>query len=145
MNREQNDSFNETTGRPARGLLWGVIGTFNLLLAVASGGFAVAALINPGLLLTDGGERTPAVDFYVKYYAVRSLCLSSLTVVLALLGSSNWLGALLIVVGLIQAGDALIGASYGSWSQTLLPAVAAASHLASASWLLRHRLRPWRD
>ena len=126
-------------------MLWKVIVTFNLLIALASGGFAVAALINPAFLLPSGSEVTPAVDFYVRYYAVRSLLLLSCIVILALLGSTSWLGGFLILAGLIQAGDVLIGTSYGSWQQILLPAIAAGIHLASARWILRYRLQAWRD
>lgn len=117
----------------------------NVAAALASGGLAMAAVINPGLLLPERDEVTPAVKFYAKYFAARSLPLSMMVVVLVLLGSNNWLGAFLILSGLVQAADALILASYRNQAQSLAPAAAATVHLVSAWWLLHGRSRPWRD
>lgn len=103
----------------------------------------MAAVVDPGLLL-EGNEVTPGAEFYARYFAARSLPLSATVVALILLRSANWLGAFLIAAGLVQAADALIGASYRNRGQTLAPA-AAAVHLASARWLLRCRPRPRRD
>lgn len=117
----------------------------NAAAALGSGGFAVAALVDPGLILPEGQEATPAAGFYAKLFAARSLPISTAVLTLTLLRSTNWLGAFLALAGLVQAADALIGAGYRNRAQTIAPAAAATIHLASARWLLRGRPQPWRD
>lgn len=143
MNRKQNHSVKKLNRDVRRGRFY--IVTVNVLIVLASGIFAVAALIDPGLLLPSGSVVTPAADLYVRFYAARSLPLTGFIVALVLLGSTSWLGGLLILAGLIQALDSLIGLSYGNLGQTLFPAVAAVIHLVSASWLLRSHPQLWRD
>ena len=145
MSRKQNDSVKQTNQEVSGGTLRKVIVTVNVLVAAASGVFAVAALIKPNLLLPSGSVVTSAADLYVKFYAARSLPLTGFIAALGLLGSTSWLGALLILAGLVQALDALIGLNYGNLGQTLFPAVAATIHFVSAGWLLRHHRQSWRD
>ena len=111
----------------------------NVITALGSGGSAVAALVKPELLLPEGYELTPAAGFYAKMYAARSVPLCVMVVILTFLGSTNRLGVFLILADLVQAADALIGAGYRIRGQTILPAAAAAVHLASARLLLRGR------
>ena len=127
------------------GAIWRTIAAANVVAALGSGGSAVAAVVDPGVLLPEGNEVTPAAEFYTKYFAARSVPLSTIVAALILLRSTNWLGAFLVFAGLVQAADALIGVSYRNRQQTFAPAAAAAIHLASARWLLRDRQRPWRD
>jgi hypothetical protein len=129
--------------RSPGGAFWWTIAVANAAAALGSGGFAVAAVVNPGLLLPEGNEVTPAAEFYAKMFAARSLPLSAAVTALILLRSTDRLSAFLIVAGVVQAADALIGASYRNRGQTLAPAAAAALHFASARWLLRGRLRSW--
>lgn len=131
--------------RPPGGAVWGAIAVANAAATLASGGSAAVALVDPGLLLPEEIEATPAAEFYAKMFAARSLPLSATVVALVLLRSTSWLGAFLILAGLVQAADALIGAGYRNRGQTIAPAAAAAVHLASARWLLHGRPRPWRD
>ena len=145
MSRKQKRPFGRPNQETTNGTLRKVIVTANLLIALASGGFAVAALVNPASLLLGASEVTTAVSFYASYYAARSLPLTAFIVVLGLSGSTNWLGAFLIFAGLVQAGDALVATDYGGWEQILLPAVAAVVHLFSARWLLRSSPQPWRN
>jgi len=130
--------------RSPGGALWWTIAAANAAAALASGGFAAAAAVNPGVLLPEGHEATPAAAFYARYFAARSLPLAAMVVALVLRRSTDRLGTFLVLAGLVQAADALIGASYRNRGQTLAPAAAAALHLASARWLLRDRPQPWR-
>ena len=145
MNRKQNDSAEQTNQKVSGRVFRKVVVTVNVLVVAASGVFAAAALINPGILLPSESVVTSATDLYVKFYAARSLPLTGFIAALGLFGSTSWLGALLVLAGLVQALDALIGLSYGNLGQTLFPAVAAILHLVSAGWLLRHHRQPWRD
>lgn len=95
--------------------------------------------------MPEGQEATPATGFYARLFAARSLPISAAVLALTLLRSTSWLGAFLILAGLVQAADALIGAGRRNRAQTLAPAAAAAIHLASARWLLGGRPQPWRD
>ncbi len=109
MNRKQNDSAEQTNQEVSGGLRRKVIVTVNVLVAAASGIFAVAALINPNILLPSESVVTSAADLYVRFYAARSLPLTGFIAALGLLGSTSWLGGLLVLAGLVQALDALIG------------------------------------
>lgn len=131
--------------RSSVGALWWTIAAANAAAALASGGYAAVAVVDPGLLLPGGMEATPAAEFYARYFAARSLPLSAAVVALVLLRSTNWLGAFLVLAGLVQAADALIGAGYRNPGQTFAPAAAAVLHLASAWWLLRAHPQPWQD
>ncbi len=122
-----------------------MIAAANAAAALGSGGFAVAAVVDPGLLLPQGNEVTPAVEFYARYFAARSLPLSATVVALILRKSTHRLRAFLVLAGLVQAADALILVSYRNRGQALAPAAAAVVHLASARWLLRGRPRSRRD
>jgi len=121
------------------GARWWTVAIINAAVTLASGGFAAAAAVKPGVLLPEGQEATPAATFYARYFAARSVPLAAMVVVLTLRKSTNRLSALLVLAGLVQAADALIGASYRNRAQTLAPALVAAFHLASARWLLRDR------
>lgn len=138
--------MNRDTNRMATGgVLRGAIVAANAVAALGSGGFAVAALVDPELLFPDGQEATPAAEYYARLFAARSLPISAAALALTLPRSNNWLGVFPILAGLVQAADALIGVSYRNRAQTLAPAAAAAVHLASARWLLGDHPRPWRD
>lgn len=126
-------------GRAPGGARWWALATVNAVVTLVSGGFAAAAAVDPGVLLPEGQEATPAATFYARYLAARSLPLAATTIVLVLRRSTNRLGAVLVLAGLVQAADALIGASYRNRAQMIAPAAASACHLASAWWLLRGR------
>ena len=132
----------ETNRRSPGETVRGTIDVANTVAALGSGGFAVAALVNPGLLLPEENEVTPAAEFYARMFAARSVPLCATVIALILLRSTKLLGAFLAFAGLVQAADALIGASYRIRGQTFVPAVAAVIHFASARWLLRGQLRP---
>ena len=135
--------MNKKTNRrsPGDAVRW-AIDVANAVTALGSGGFAMAALVKPELLLPEGREVTPAAEFYARMYAARSVPLCATVTALILLRSTKLLGAFLAFAGLVQAADALIGASYRIRGQTFVPAVAAVIHFASARWLLRGQLRP---
>jgi hypothetical protein len=141
----EDDVDRGTSRRSPGGTIQGTIAAANVAAALASGGLAAAAMVKPGLLLPDGDEATPAAAFLARYVAARSLPLSATVVALALLRSTNWFGACLVLAGLVQAADAVIGAGSRRRIQTLAPAAAATLHLASAWSLLRGRPHPWRD
>ncbi len=145
MVRRRSYSEREVSYGSSVGVVRWTIDAANAVAALGSGGSAVAVLVDPGLLLPEGQEVTPAAEFYAKMYAARSLPLSAMVVAFILLRSHSWLGAFLVFAGVVQAADSLIGASYRIRGQAIVPAAAAAIHLASAWWLLRDRSRPWRD
>jgi len=145
MMRGQNRSAEEINWRSPSGAVWVTIAAANTVVALSSGGFAVAAVVDSGLLLPGSLRFPPAAEFYARYFAARSLPLSAMVVALILLKSTHRLGAFLVLAGLVQAADALILVGYRNRGQALAPAAAAVVHLASARWLLRGESQPRRD
>ncbi|GII28479.1 hypothetical protein [Planotetraspora mira] len=115
-----------------------VIAVANGAVALLSGVSSVAGVIKPGLGLPKGAPITAGVDFYVRAYAVRALPLS--VVALVMLASGSWAGlaAMLIVLGLAQVGDSVLGAMRRNLGMFLGPAVSALIHLLSAAWIITH-------
>jgi cytochrome c biogenesis factor len=91
----------------------------NLVFVVASLAFGVIALADPALLLPAGGTVSTGVQYYAAFYAVRAIPLA-LALVIVLLRirpdsrNQGMLGALLLVAGVAQLGDAVIGVVWGT-------------------------------
>jgi hypothetical protein len=106
----------------ARGAAMTTVVVVNLLIVAASLAFGVIALVDPALLLPAGAQSSTGVRYYAAFYAARALPLGVMLVI-ALLRirpdsrNQGVLGVLLIVSGLAQVGDALIG---GVWGTTAL-------------------------
>src|SRR4051812_8718914 len=115
-----------------------VIAVANGTVALVSGVSSVAGVIKPGLGLPKNAPITAGVDFYVRAYAVRALPLS--VVALVMLASGSWAGlaAMLIVLGLAQVGDSVLGVMQRNLGMFLGPAMSALIHLLSAVWIITH-------
>jgi hypothetical protein len=115
-----------------------VIAFANGAPALVSGASCMAGVIKPTLGLPKGAPITSGVDFYVRAYAVRALPLS--VVALAMLATGSWAGlaAMLIVMGLAQVGDSVLGALQRNRGMTICAGVFAIVHLLSAVWIVRH-------
>jgi hypothetical protein len=103
---------------------------------VASGYFVVRGLVDPGGLV-PGGD-TDAAATYATYLAARGV------VLLGALGwfaiRRNWrpLALMLVLNGIVQVIDAIIGATHGQIPETVGPAVFAAA-LAGCAVALRRK------
>jgi hypothetical protein len=116
----------------------------NMIPIVASLAFAVMALVSPALLLPAGVPVTAGAAYYAAFYAARALPLGlALAIVLLRIRpdsrNQGMLGALLLVAGAAQIGDAIVGGVWGT--AALYGGIAAAViHLASVILLaLWHR------
>lgn len=118
---------------------WVVIA--NAIAATVSAASCVVALADPGVLL-QGGTPGGGIDLYVQAYAVRQLPLTA-AVLACLTGRyRRHLVPVLLVSGIVQAGDALIGATSGIPGMAVGGTVAAALHLASAARWGKRRTPP---
>jgi len=105
---------------------------------VISAGFAVVALLDPATI--SAGAVTPLVRLCAGAYAVRAIPLSVvLLVLLVRRGPTAVLVPLLLVAGLAQVGDAVIGVGLGEPGMLGGGSLLAAAHLVSAGWLYRRR------
>jgi hypothetical protein len=118
----------------------------NGLAAVGSMAASVVGLIDPATMLPAGSEVSAGVDFYAQAYAARALPLGA-ALLFALASRSNWgLRPLLVVAGLVQAGDSIIGVTQHNPGMAISAGTLAAIHLVSAWWLTRRgtgRDRAW--
>jgi len=118
---------------------WRWVAGVNGLGAVIAGGFAVAGAIDPTLIAD--GSVTSLVRLYAETYAVRAVPLAgALVVLLARRRPGPAVVPLLVVAGLAQAGDAVIGATMELPAMIAGAAAFAVIHLATAAWV-RSRTR----
>lgn len=106
----------------------------NLLVALGTAAFALAALINPALALTGGGV-TDGVDFYAQAYAARAIPLG---VAVAATLAPRWrrgLPAMLILAGVVQVGDVFIGITQANPGMITGAAIGTIVPLSTAWWL----------
>jgi hypothetical protein len=104
--------------------------------AVISAGFAVAGLVDPAAI--SAGPVTTLVWLYTGAYAVRAVPLAAvLLFLLVRRGSTAALVPVLVVAGLAQLGDAVIGVGLGQPGMLAGGTLLGAIHLLSAVWLLR--------
>jgi hypothetical protein len=109
MIRHEND-LRDDASWPSSSWRW--IAGVNGLGALIAAGFAVASAINPAL--PGGGTVTTLVRLYAWTYVVRAVPLAAaLVVLLARRRPGPGLVPLLVVAGLAQAGDAVVGATLG--------------------------------
>jgi hypothetical protein len=120
-----NDSKREASGR--------ALVTTNVLAALLSGASSVLATNNPSLLVN--GDVTPIVEFYVQAYLARALPIGAVLITMLATGRHAGLRPLLLIAGLVQAGDAVIGALHAQPGMIAGSTVGAVIHLGSA-WLL---------
>ncbi|WP_129840566.1 hypothetical protein [Streptomyces sp. RFCAC02] len=114
-----------------------VLALLNGVAAVGSLGFALAAPADPGLVLPLGDGGATGTDLYARVYAARAVPLGA-AVLYAATRRTAWHPApLLVVAGLAQAGDALVGLGAGIPGMTVAGAAAVTVHLVSARALGR--------
>ena len=117
---------------------WRWVAGVNGLGALIAAGFAVASVIDPAL--PGGGSVDSLVRLYAGIYVVRAVPLAAvLVVLLARPRPAPGLVPLLVVAGLAQAGDAVVGAIYRQPAMLVGGGLYAVIHLATAGWL---RIRP---
>ncbi|MGW7258453.1 hypothetical protein [Streptomyces sp. NPDC054834] len=115
-----------------------LIGLLNAFGALVSGLFAAVGTARPALALGPDEPAHTGVVFFARAYAVRAVPLSA--VVLALLAAGAWdaVAPVLVVAGLAQLGDAVIGATRRNPGMLGSSVTLAALHLISAGWLLTY-------
>jgi len=108
----------------------------NALFALLSGVSAMLGALRPGVAAAAGEAVTPVVRLFAEGYAWRAVPLSVVALVLmATQVPTTGLVGLLIVLGVAQAGDSLIGARRRNWGMTAAAGAGALVHLASALYL----------
>ncbi len=95
--------------------------------AIISLGFSIAAA-----LAATGSARTMAL-----YACARSVALTIASAVPFLTGSTGWLQAIAWSMIIVQAGDAVIGATINDRMKTLGPAGTALLNLVAVIWLIQ--------
>ncbi|MCP2324721.1 hypothetical protein HDA40_003228 [Hamadaea flava] len=108
----------------------------NALLALGAGAAGVLGVARPTLAIGPAAAVTPGVTYFAQMYAVRAVPLSAMALVLfATRPEGVALTALLVLLGLVQAGDGVIGFRRRIWGMTVASTVGATVHLASAVYL----------
>lgn len=113
---------------------WRLVATVNVAATLASIVVSMAAVADPGLALPEGETVTPGVETYARATAVRSIALAMVLLYAIVRRRFPALAALLLVTGLLQAGDAvihLLNANPMAASAAVLAIIA----IASASWV----------
>jgi hypothetical protein len=104
--------------------------------ALVAAGFAVAATIDPALIL-PGDAATAGMQFYAQVYAARALPLTAVLLIMLAAPAVRGLVAMLVLSGLVQAADAAIGLVWHRAGMVVGGGLLAVIHLASAYWLWR--------
>ncbi|MBF6273566.1 hypothetical protein A5780_09215 [Nocardia sp. 852002-20019_SCH5090214] len=107
----------------------------NSLVAVISGVSCLIGLARPRLALAEGEELTSAATFFLGAYAARALPLSVVTVAVLVAGGEAATLPVLVIAGLAQVGDAIIGVRQRNTPMAITCVGLAAVHLATAVWL----------
>ena len=100
--------------------------------ALIAGGFSVTALVDP--VLVAGGADTPMARLYAGVYAARAVPLA-VALLWALVRRSPALVPFLVVAGLAQVGDAVVGVGFGKANMIVGGTLLAVIHLGSAARL----------
>ncbi|MBF4996384.1 hypothetical protein IRT45_04325 [Nocardia sp. BSTN01] len=107
----------------------------NSVVAVISGVSCLIGLVRPRLALADGEDLTSAAMFFLGVYAARALPLSVVTVAVLVAGNEAAALPVLVVAGLAQIGDAMVGGRRRNTPMAITCAGLAAVHLGTAAWL----------
>ncbi|MRH89243.1 hypothetical protein GFY24_17610 [Nocardia sp. SYP-A9097] len=107
----------------------------NAVVAVISGASSVAGMVRPALAVPGGGTVNEGTTFFAYGYGARAVPLSLVLLTLLAVDARGGLAPILVVAGLAQIGDGIIGASRRNWPMAATCAVLAAVHLGSAWWL----------
>ncbi|TQF05492.1 hypothetical protein E6W39_28745 [Kitasatospora acidiphila] len=112
-----------------------VLVAVNAAVALLSGGSSLVGLVRPSVALAEGEQLGAGGAFFLGAYAARALPLSLVTLVVLLAGSAVAQVPVLVVAGLAQVGDAVVGARRGNRPMAASCIGLALIHLASAAWL----------
>lgn len=112
----------------------------NAALLLASAAFGIVALTSPARLAgeTAATSPSPAATFYPRMYAARAVPQGVVGGLVVALGASDprtcfpWL----LLAGIIQVLDALIGARQRRLGMVIAPTLAACVHLGTLVWLI---------
>jgi hypothetical protein len=108
-----------------------VLRVLNGLAALAAGGFAIQALVDPKqpapFIATSSGA-----EFYSEFYAARALPLTVVLLVMLVAATRGWLVPVLVVAGLVQVCDVIIGISWSQGGIAVGAGIAAVIHLFTA-------------
>jgi hypothetical protein len=115
-----------------------IVLVLNALGALISAGFGVVALLNPALIL-PGADISAAVEISSWAYAVRAIPLGVALLILLTTQGNRGLVPVLVVSGVAQIGDAVIGAIHGIPNMLFGGSTLAILELGTAAWLLRKR------
>jgi hypothetical protein len=97
----------ETTPRPAGNM--GLASALTALNVVVAGGFSIAGLIKPELVLPVGSAPTDASTIFAMYAAARTIPLALVTMAAIYRRSASALAVLGLLAGIIQFADAAVG------------------------------------
>ncbi|MEW9534420.1 hypothetical protein [Microbispora sp. NPDC049125] len=109
-----------------------VLLVLNVLAALGAAGSSVAGVVKPGLGLRPDEETTAGVHFYTRAYAARALPLGVVTALVLVWGPSVAVVPLLVVSGLAQVGDSVLGIMRRNLGMALGAGAFAVIHLLAA-------------
>ncbi|MVU76107.1 hypothetical protein GPX89_02475 [Nocardia sp. ET3-3] len=110
----------------------------NAAVALISGISSTVGMARPALAIPGGGQINSGTTFFAYAYGARAVPLSVVMLALLAMGTHGGLVPILIVAGLAQIGDGIIGATRRNWPMAATCAALAAVHLLSAHWLTLH-------
>ncbi|MFF2199663.1 hypothetical protein [Streptomyces sp. NPDC058145] len=106
----------------------------NSLASLTSAGFCIAGMIRPGLALPKGMAVNGGTHLYANAYGARAIPLACVTLALFAMGNRSTVAPVLVVAGLAQIGDSVIGVQQRNRGVTVSAGLLGALHLASAWW-----------
>ncbi|WP_040805953.1 hypothetical protein [Nocardia concava] len=109
----------------------------NAAVALISGISSVVGMARPGLAVPGGGQIDAGTRFFAYGYGARAVPLSVVMLITLAVGTRSGLAPILVVAGLAQIGDAIIGAGRRNWPMAATCVGLAAVHLASAWWVIQ--------
>jgi hypothetical protein len=107
----------------------------NVTSALISAAFGAVALVDPAASPGIDGGVTSTANLYAAMYGVRALPIAAAIIWLAL-ADRRRLVPVLLLAGVAQIGDIIIGTATATVTMALGATIAAIIHLGSA-WLLR--------
>ncbi|MFJ9365582.1 hypothetical protein ACIRRA_14350 [Nocardia sp. NPDC101769] len=107
----------------------------NAAVALVSGISSVVGMARPALAVPNGSQINAGTMVFAYGYGARAVPLSIVMLILLAVGARSGLAPILVVAGLAQIGDAVIGAGRRNWPMAVSCVGLAAVHLLSAWWV----------
>jgi len=111
----------------------------NAVAVTVSAVSCLVGMADPDVILRGGGTAGDGIELYAQAYAVRQLPLTAAVLAALTAKHRRHLVPVLLVSGIAQTGDALIGATSGIPGMAVGATVGAVLHLTSVAWLGRRR------